>query len=461
MSPRAILSNLLLAALLAGCSTPVPLADVARHADAVVDQAAARASFNGAVVLMRDGQVVYQRGVGLAQRYPDRPYTPTSVSDGASLAKTLTAAALWDLVADGRLHWDDPVVRYVPTYPYTGQTVRHLVTHRAGLPDYGLFDKDFAPGQVRGTVDLLQATARHQPRPVRPAGVQAEYDNLGFDTAVLVVERVTGRPIQAGWAERWFKPLGLQTMLARPARFADWPGQRTPGYRLKDGAWVLFDAEDGEGFIGGSNVHASALDWARWGDAFARGQALAAPRMDAGLQEPMLDSGLPSTLTRLSWYCDASRQRCHYTGAYNAFFTQVYWDRARREVVAYVSNSTLPPWTTAGLTRDLVDALAGRAATPESVPEPVRIASADLSRWAGRYQPGTLDTVRLDVQQGRFFVQVGQGQRVSVFQVTRQVFYAPMLDLWLAFSGTADAPTLHIRSVFHVDDARRLPDPSA
>jgi CubicO group peptidase (beta-lactamase class C family) len=86
----------------AGCSTPVPLADVARHADAVVDQAAARASFNGAVVLMRDGQVVYQRGVGLAQRNPDRPYTPATVSDGASLAKTLTAATLWDLADDGR-----------------------------------------------------------------------------------------------------------------------------------------------------------------------------------------------------------------------------------------------------------------------------------------------------------------------------------------------------------------------
>jgi hypothetical protein len=263
------------------------------------------------------------------------------------------------------------------------------------------------------------------------------------------------------WAERWFKPLGLQTMRARPARFADWPGPRTPGYRLKDGAWVLFDAEDGEAFIGGSNVHASALDWARWGDAFARGQALTAPRMDAGLQEPMLDSGLPSTLTRLSWYCDASRQRCHYTGAYNAFFAQVYWDRARREVVAWVSNSTLPAWTTAGLTRDLVDALAGRAGRPESAPDPARIASAELARWAGRYQPGTLDTVRLDVHGGRLFVQVGQGQRVSVFQVTRQVFYAPMLDLWLAFSGTADAPTLHIRSVFHVDDARRLPGPAA
>ena len=73
------------------------------------------------------GEVVYQRGVGLAQRNPVRPYTPATVSDGASLAKTLTAATLWDLVADGRLRWDDPVVLHVPTYPYSGQTVRDSI----------------------------------------------------------------------------------------------------------------------------------------------------------------------------------------------------------------------------------------------------------------------------------------------------------------------------------------------
>ena len=454
---QAILSTLLLATLLAACATPASRDDVASRADAVVDRAAATADFQGAVVLLRDGQVVYQRGGGLAQRNPDRPYTPDTVSDGGSMAKTLTAAALWDLVADGRLRWDDPVERHVPSYPYPGQTVRDLVTHRSGLPDYGRFDGDFAPGQVRGTVDLLRATAKRQPQPLRPPGVQADYANLGFDTAALVIERITGQSIQAVWAERWLTPLGLQTMFARPARFADWPGQRTPGYRLQDGAWVLFDAEDGEAFVGASNVHASALDWARWGDAFAHGRALVASRLAAGLQEPMLDSGLPSTLTRLSWYCDASRQRCHYTGAYNAFFTQVYWDRARREVVAYVSNSSLPPWRTAGLTRDLIDALAGRVTPPESTPDLALVPRADLARWAGRYKPGALAPMRLDVREGRAYLQVGQGQRVSVFQVTPQVFYAPMLDLWLAFSGTADAPTLHIRSVFHVDEARRLP----
>lgn len=429
---------------------------VSVRADRVVQELVASSGFNGAVVLMRDGQVVYEAAAGLAQRNPDRPFTVDTPSDGGSLAKTLTAAALWELAADGKLSLDDAVTQHLPDYPYAGQTVRDLVTHRNGLPDYGLLDADFAPGQVRDTADLLRATARRQPQPVWPAGVRSEYSNLGFDSAARLVEQVTGAPIEAYWRERYFKPLGLSSMYARPARFADWPGARTPGYEKKGGRWELNDALDGEAHIGGSNVHASARDWARWGDAFASGRVMAAPRLEAGLHQPMLHSGLDELLTALSWYCDASRQRCHYSGAYNGFYAHVLWDRTRREVVALVSNSTLPPWRCARFTRELADALAGRAPAAEAAPELLRWRRAERARFAGSYRASALGSFVIDVQDGRAFVRANDGERLSMFALPGGVFYVPMLDLWLGFTGTAEAPTLQIRSVFHVAEAQRL-----
>jgi len=450
---------LLALALAAGCSTPPP-ARVEVESDRVLQALVSGAGFSGAVVLMRDGEVVYERAAGLAQRSPDRPYTPDTPSDGGSLAKTMTAAAVWELVAEGRLSLDDTVTRHVPEYPYPGQTLRQLVTHRNGLPDYGVLDAEFAPGQVRGTADLLRATARRQPQPVLPPGVQAEYSNLGFDTAALVVERITGQTIETWWRERYFKPLGMQSTFARPARFADWPVPRVPGYRQQGGAWEAFDAYDGEAFIGASNVYASARDWARWGDAFASGRVMAPARLDAGLRQAMLDSGTDSVLTCLSWYCDGTRQRCHYSGAYNAFFSHVYWDRTRREVVALVSNSTLPPWRSARLAADLMDALAGRAATPESAPALTRISRDDRQRIAGDYRSATLGLLVIDVQDRRPFLRLNGGERVSLFPVPDGVFYAPMLDLWLGFTGAADDPTMQIRSVFHVAEAKRVAAPA-
>ena len=449
------------AALLATATAAwaIPVVDASARltarADRIVQDAAARASFNGAVVLMRDGQVVYERAIGLAQRQPDRPFTVDTPSDGGSLAKTLTAAALWELVAEGRLAFDDPVVRHLPDYPHPQHTLRDLVTHRSGLPDYDFFGPDFKPGEVRDTADLLRVLAQRRPAPAFAPGVRVEYANLGFDAAALVIERVTGQRIGDGWRERYFGRLGIDGMFARPARFADWPGQRTPGYQRKGGAWVLSDAFDGEAFIGASNVHGSARDWARWGDAFARGLVMAPERLQAGLSEPTLDSGLDNRLNLLSWYCDAGLQRCHYTGAYNGFYAQVYWDRGRREVVAYVSNGTLAPWRCAALTREFVDALAGRDHVAERKVQRLRVGKAELPRRAGTYRAAALAPVVISVNGGRAFVRVGNGELASIYPVGGDVHYAPTLDLWLAFSGKPATAMLHLRSVFLVVDAVR------
>ncbi|MDP3085078.1 MAG: serine hydrolase domain-containing protein [Rubrivivax sp.] len=456
---RTLTLLLLSGLLLAGCASAPPAA-LQASADRVVQALVASSGFSGAVVLMRDGQVVYERAVGLAERQPDRPFTVDTASDGGSLAKTLTAAIVWELAAEGRLSLDDPATRHLPEYPYAGQTLRQLVTHRNGLPDYEAFDADFAPGQVRDTADLLRATARRQPQPLQAPGVSSEYSNLGFDAAALVVERVEGRRIEAVWRERYLAPLGITGLFARPARFADWPVPRTPGYERRGDAWEANDAFDGEAHIGASNVHASARDWARWGNAFAQGRVMAGARLEAGLRQPMLDSGFDAVLTALSWYCDAARQRCHYTGAYNGFYAQVMWDRTRRETLAYVSNSTLAPWQCARFTRDLADVLAGRTPTPESAPVLNTVKKGDRARYAGRYRAPELGLLNIDQQDSKLFLRVNGGDRVSLFAVPDGVFYAPMLDLWLGFTGAADAATLHIRSVFHVADATRLPAPA-
>jgi hypothetical protein len=178
--------------------------------------------------------------------------------------------------------------------------------------------------------------------------------------------------------------------------------------------------------------------------------------LDAGLREPALDSGTGERLNLLSWYCDDTRQRCHYGGAVAAFNSQVWWDRTRGDVVAWIGNSDLPPWRIARLTRDLVDALAGRAATAEPVVVPVRVPRAERARWAGSYRSAAFGTVVVDVNEsGRAFVRVNRGERVSLFPVPGGVFYAPMLDLTLGFTGTPADATLHLRSVFRMADARR------
>lgn len=451
------------AALAAAASAPAqerphrPDADrIASLAAQVLQRAAERDAFNGAVVLMRDGQIVYEGAVGLATRQPDRPFLPDTPSDGASLAKTLLAALVWERAQQGRLSLDDPVVRHLPAYPYRDHTVRDLVTHRNGLPDYGFFERDFAPGQPRDTADLLAVLARRKPADIRAPGIVFEYSNLGYDLAGLVLERLDDRRLGPLLRERFFTPLGMQGAFTRPARFADWPSPRTRGYRRVGTRWVDHDVSDGEAHIGASNVYGSARDWARWGDAFARGQVLPQAMLDAGLHEAVVASGMDNALTALGWYCDGPRQRCHYTGHYNGFYSQVWWDRSRGEVLAYVSNSALAPWRCAALTREWIAALEGRESPIAEPPPPLRLNRAEREALSGRYEAPGFGTLELQLSAQHGWVRVGEGERATVFSVPGSVLYAPTIDLWLRFTGTAKAPVLQLQSVFRVGEARRL-----
>ncbi len=432
-----------------------PLAD---RVDSLMHPLVAAHEFSGAVVLSRGDSVVYARGFGMANHAAGDRFTPDTPSDAASMAKTFTAAALWLLVHEGRVALDTPVVRYVAEYPHPATTVRQLVWHSNGLPDnYEFFDAHFAPGEVRTTEGLLRVVGRERPAPSFPPGTRFEYSSLGYDVAALLVERVTGRRFADVLAERFFAPLGMTASFARPARLADWPGVRTMGYRWADSAWTVVDVFDGEAFVGGSNLYHSAHDLSRWARAFARGRALPAEVMAKG-QAWMTIDGREAPLTALNWYCDATRQRCYYTGDLNAFFTFAYWDRARGESVVYVSNSALPTWRRAELARALVQLLAwgeGELEEPSAATTLERFSDSTRAGVVGDYEVTGLGALHLRIAGERLVLQRGEGLEFAVFPVSPAVFYVPGTDWWISFSGGVPPSTVRVRSVFGEWEGRR------
>lgn len=452
------LSLALFASLLAGCATPRTDQELARRLEAAIAPLVAAHEFSGAVVLARRGQVVYQRGFGLANHAAAVAFTPDTPSDGASLAKTFTAAALWWLVSDGRVDVDAPAARYLPHYPHAGATVRHLIEHSSGLPaDYAFFDAHFGADELRTTAAMLAVVARQAPAPAFLPGSRFEYSSFGYDVAALLIERVTGQRFEAFVAERFFVPLGMPSSFARPARLADWPGTRTLGYRWRDGAWQEVKVNDLEGFLGGSNFYFSTADVARWASANAAGKALPAAAFSLGQQRSRI-GGQRSPMTGLSWYCDESGRRCYYTGMLNAFHAFAYWDRERGDAVAFMSNSALPPWRVIGLQRELVAALAGR---PADAVRPASFEPFDRKSrpaLAGTYVADGLGVLTISSAAGRLSLRVGDGLEFDVFQVSRDVFFAPGPDYWLSFSGGKPPAALHVRSMFVDAVARRRAD---
>lgn len=440
MSTRKLLLAAALA--LAGCAAPAPEPTPAPHpvaerAHALLNELAQRNRFQGAVVIGRGGQVLYAAGFGWADVERQVPFTPDTPTDGASIAKTFTAAALLLLAHEGRLDLDTPVRSILPQYPHAQTRVRHLLAHSAGLFDYDWLDTRVTPGQPRTNASHLALVARDAPVPNFEPGSAFSYDNVAYDVAAMVGERRTGLAYAQLINERFSRPLGLAAFV-RPARFADWPGPRTAQ------GWQEHDAHDLEGFHGGANITLSAHDLYRWAAGYA---ALVGPAVkQAALAPARLDHGRSTGLTLGSWFVSADGERRYYTGSHNGFFNFGYADDARGIAIAWVANDAPPAWLQPALSRALIALTEGRP--PEAlVAPPAADAALDPS---GTYRVRDVGVVCLRRAGTQLHVHL-RGVAYRAFPVARGVHYVPGLDAYLRFAAAAPGQvTLAWDAVFAV-----------
>ncbi len=166
------------------------------------------ASPGAALAVGRHGKLVRLRGYGHVDWQGERPATPATLWDLASLTKVVaTTTAVMILVDEGRLDLDSTVVHYLPWWsgghPRKERvTVRQLLTHRSGLP---AFERWFM--EIRG-VDAYKRAVAAEPLESDP-GSAYTYSDLGFMTLGWIVEAVAGEPLDRFVDEKVFQPLGM------------------------------------------------------------------------------------------------------------------------------------------------------------------------------------------------------------------------------------------------------------
>ena len=184
-----------------------------------------------AVAVIRGGTVIKAQGYGLANVEHEVPVTPQTIFQSGSVGKQFTAAAVMLQVEDGKLALTDPISKFFPGAPASWRTitVRHLLTHTSGIPDYndGMLDyrKDY-------NEDDLVKFAIALPLDFVP-GAEWKYSNTAFQLLGIIVGKVSGSFYGDVLRERVFKPLGMST--ARVISEADIVMHRAAGYRLDRG----------------------------------------------------------------------------------------------------------------------------------------------------------------------------------------------------------------------------------
>jgi CubicO group peptidase (beta-lactamase class C family) len=218
-----------------------------------------------ALAVVKDAEIIYSRGYGMADLEHDIPVTPTSAFYVGSLSKQFTAMAIALLSQGGTLRLDDDIHKYVPELPSYGKsiTIRHLIHHTSGLPEYMplLARAGWRPDAPFSDQDALQIVARETRLNFEP-GEQFAYSNTGYTLLAVIVERAARVHLDQFAEARIFAPLNMKDthFHADATRLVK---RRAYGYELLAGGGVRL-APPVPTRVGAGGIFTTVEDLARW-----------------------------------------------------------------------------------------------------------------------------------------------------------------------------------------------------
>ena len=274
--------------------------------------------------VMRRGKIVKAKGYGLASVELSVPVTPRSLFQTGSVGKQFTATAVMMLVEAGKIGLDDRIVQWFPEAPVAWReiTVRHLLTHTSGIPDYGAEESTMGKGVVdfhrAYTEDELVRTFAALPLEFQP-GDKWSYSNTGYVLLGALIRRVTGEFYGDYLQEHIFRPLGMTS--TRIISETDIIPNRSAGYRLvggqiKNQEWVdpsLNTTADGA-------LYSSVPDMAKWDEALYGEKLLKRASLEQMWTPGKLNDG-KSYPYGFGWRVDSvnGHRRVWHSGAWQGF----------------------------------------------------------------------------------------------------------------------------------------------
>jgi len=170
------------------------------------------AGFSGSVLVARNGHVLFTRNTGFANYETLQDINENSVFQLASSSKQFTAMSILLLNKEGKIDLDASVTQYLPELPYTNVTIRNLLNHTSGLPDYIGFlnrywhDKGVNPNNE----DVVSIMAEKKLKLKFKPGSRFVYSNTGYVVLAAIVERISGLTFPQFAKKNIFEPLGMK-----------------------------------------------------------------------------------------------------------------------------------------------------------------------------------------------------------------------------------------------------------
>ena len=250
--------------------------EVRSKLDALLKRIHKRHDFHGAVLVAKNKKIVYQNQIGTADFKKKTLLNKESVFQLASVSKQFTAAAIMLLQQRNQLKLTDTVNTYFPNFPYKAVTIKTLLNHTGGLPNYfwiaeHKWQQEKAPSN-KEMMELL--TTSNVQRFFKP-GRNFDYSNTGYFVLASIVEKISGTSFSSFLKQNIFEPLQMNHSFVYSFENDTIRENQLDGYRLHRG-WrhVKIPSTVNDAIVGDKNVYTTAEDLFKWTQGLNSGNLL-------------------------------------------------------------------------------------------------------------------------------------------------------------------------------------------
>lgn len=412
-----------------------------------------------AVIVVRDAEIMYRKGRGMANLELGVPIEPDMVFRLGSITKQFTAVAILMLAEQGKLALDDSITTFLSDYPTHDHliTVEHLLTHTSGIRSYTdmpewlpLWRKDYT---VQELIDIF----KYQPMQFAP-GKRWAYNNSAYCLLGAIIEKVSGQTYEKFLQQRIFDFLGMkQSYYDSPLRIIP---KRAAGYDKSPDGYINAEYLSMTQPYAAGALASTVDDLVLWDSALYTEQLLKQETLQRAFTSYRLIDG-SSTAYGYGWAISAyeKHQLIEHGGGIHGFRTYAIRIPDDRVFVAVLSNN-------GGKSPELLAFKIAALAIGQPYQEPARVelSAQELTRYEGFYRINATAEWHITREDSRLFARFGQNPPTELIPFSSNEFFFEDNSLYhLTFLSDANGAVgaLEIRGRSGIPDTAKKVDQSA
>jgi CubicO group peptidase (beta-lactamase class C family) len=410
--------------------------DQASRMDQVIQSYVSSKQFMGSVLVVRDGQILLDKGYGYANLEWQVPDSPEAKFRLGSLTKQFTAASILLLEERGKLKTDDLVKKYMPDAPAAWDkiTIYNLLTHTSGIPSFTGFPDYRSSEATPTTPEKLVGRFRDKPVEFQP-GEKWNYSNSGYVLLGYLLEKISGQSYKDFVEENIFKPLGMNdsgydsnsvVILHRAYGYS--PGSNGPENAGYIDMSIPFSA---------GALYSTTHDLQRWEQGLFGGKLLSATSLKK-MTTPFKENYACGLMVRTV----NGRTEIEHGGGIEGFNTELAYYPDDKLTIVVLGN--LNGGAPGEIATKLAAVAHGEKVVLASERKEITVPSSTLTKYVGTYELAPTFSIVITHEGNQLMEQATNQPKLPIFAESETEFFLKVVDAQIEFFKNDKGDVIHL-----------------